>query len=200
MSADLLPALCMFALVMSITPGPNNTMLLASGVNFGFSRSLPHIAGISLGFGLMTVAVGSGLHTVFNRFPQAYLAMRILGASYMVWLAWQLANSAPMKPQQTPTARPMGFWAAAAFQWLNPKAWVMALSAVTTYLPTQPSTADLVLMTAVLCGINAPCVGLWAAFGQSLRRVLQQPRWLRLFNISMALVLLASLYPMLHDT
>jgi threonine/homoserine/homoserine lactone efflux protein len=200
MSAELLPALCLFALVMSITPGPNNTMLLASGVNFGFLRSLPHIAGISVGFGLMTVAVGLGLHTVLNRFPQAYLAMRILGATYMVWLAWKLANATPMKPHQTPTAHPMGFCGAAAFQWLNPKAWVMALSAVTTYLPTHPSAADLALMTAVLCGINAPCVGLWAAFGQSLRRVLQQQRWLRLFNIGMALALLASLYPMLQDT
>lgn len=198
MSAELLPALCLFALVMSITPGPNNTMLLASGVNFGLLRSLPHIAGISLGFGVMTVAVGLGLHTVLNRFPQVYLAMRILGAGYMVWLAWKLANAAPMTPELAHTAQPLGFWGAAAFQWLNPKAWVMALSAVTTYLPVSSSAVDLALMTVVLCGINAPCVGLWAAFGQSLRRVLQQPRWLRGFNISMALVLLASLYLMLQ--
>lgn len=199
MSVELLPALCLFAVVMSITPGPNNTMMLASGVNFGFVRSLPHIAGISIGFGLMTVAMGLGLHTLLERFPQAFAAMRVLGVTYMLWLAWKLANAGPMNADVARTARPMGFWAAAAFQWLNPKAWVMALGAVTTYLPAQPTAMHLAGMTLVLCLVNAPCVGLWAAFGQALRRVLQQPRWLRIFNIGMALALLASLYPMLRD-
>jgi len=197
MSPELIPALCLFALVTSITPGPNNTMMLASGLNFGFVRSLPHLLGISLGFGAMTIATGLGLHAVLERVPQAYSAMRYLGAAYMLWLAWQLARSGPMRPDSAKAAQPMGFLAAAAFQWVNPKAWVMALGAVTSYLPAQPSLAHLALMAAILCLINAPCVGLWAACGSALRRVLQDPLYLRIFNVSMALALLASMYPLL---
>ncbi|MDP3798216.1 MAG: LysE family translocator [Polaromonas sp.] len=199
MSPELLPALCLFALVTSITPGPNNTMVLASGVNFGFARSLPHIAGISIGFGVMTVAAGLGLHSALQSVPQAYAAMRYLGAAYMLWLAWQLAYSGPMAAETAGAARPMGFFAAAAFQWVNPKAWVMALGAVTAYLPAQPSPAQLVAMTLIFCLINAPCVGLWAACGCALRRLLEKPLYLRIFNVSMAVALVASLYPLLRD-
>jgi threonine/homoserine/homoserine lactone efflux protein len=199
MSLELLPALCLFAMVTSITPGPNNTMMLASGVNFGFTRSLPHIAGISIGFGVMTIAAGLGLHALLESIPQAYTVMRYLGAAYMLWLAWKLANSGPVSAETARTQRPMSFLAAAAFQWVNPKAWVMALGAVTTYLPPQPSLMQLAAMTLVLCVINAPCVGLWAACGYALRSFLQKPLYLRIFNVSMAVALVASLYPLLRN-
>lgn len=199
MAPELIPALCLFALVTSITPGPNNTMMLASGVNFGFVRSVPHLVGISLGFGVMTIATGLGLHAVLERVPQAYSAMRYLGGAYMLWLAWQLARSGPMTPGTAKAAQPMGFFAAAAFQWVNPKAWVMALGAVTTYLPAEPSLIHLVVMASIFCLINAPCVGLWAACGSALRRVLQDPLYLRIFNVFMALGLLASMYPLLSS-
>lgn len=199
MSLELLPALCLFALVTSITPGPNNTMMLASGVNFGFTRSLPHIAGISIGFGVMTIATGLGLYALLESIPQAYTVMRYLGAAYMLWLAWKLANSGPVSAEAARTQRPMSFLAAAAFQWVNPKAWVMALGAVTTYLPPQPSLMQLAAMTLVLCVINAPCVGLWAACGYALRSFLQKPLYLRIFNVTMAVALVASLYPLLRS-
>ena len=137
MTAETWLAFALFAFVSSITPGPNNTMLLASGVNFGFARSLPHMAGVTLGFCLMILLMGLGLGSVFARFPVLYTVLRYVGGTYMLYLAWKIFRSQPASPadNHAAAAKPMGFTAAAAFQWVNPKAWVMALGSITTYLP-----------------------------------------------------------------
>jgi threonine/homoserine/homoserine lactone efflux protein len=136
MSLDLLLPLCAFAAVSSITPGPNNAMILASGLNYGFVRSMPHLFGICCGFSFMIFATGLGLHAVFEQFPLLQVILKYVGAIYLLWLAWKLAHAAPMSSEQASLSKPMGFLGAAAFQWINPKAWVMSLGALTTYLPS----------------------------------------------------------------
>ena len=195
-------AFSLFAFVSSITPGPNNTMMLASGVNFGFARSLPHMTGITAGFCLMILLMGMGLGSVFERYPLLYTLMRYAGGAYMLYLAWKIFRSKPVpdtaeRASETLRARPMGFTAAAAFQWVNPKAWVMALGAITTYLPAQHSLWQLLALIGVMGVINMPSTGSWALFGSSMRRHLQQPTFLRVFNTLAALALVASLYPLL---
>lgn len=197
MNGSLFLALTLFAVVSSITPGPNNTMILASGVRFGFRRSLPHLAGISLGFGVMVTLVGLGLHAVLRDAPVILDTLRYVGSAYLVWLAYQLATAPPPGTEQAAAAQPMGFWAAAAFQWVNPKAWIMAMTAVTTYLPDKPLAWQILGVAGWFTVINIPCVAAWAGFGSAMRSYLQDPLRLRIFNVTMAVALLASLYPML---
>ncbi|WP_343732197.1 LysE family translocator [Duganella sp.] len=197
MSLELLLPLCTFAAVSSITPGPNNAMILASGLNYGFVRSLPHLFGITCGFAFMIFATGMGLHAVFEQVPMLQIVLKYGGAIYLLWLAWKLAHAAPMSGEQAGLSKPMGFFGAAAFQWINPKAWVMSLSALTTYLPQGFKVADVATLAGVFGIIGIFCVGAWALFGVAMRRVLQDPRSVRVFNIVMALLLVATLYPML---
>lgn len=197
MSLELLLPLCTFAAISSITPGPNNTMILASGLNYGFVRSLPHLFGITCGFTFMIFATGLGLHTVFEQVPMLQSILKYGGAIYLLWLAWKLAHAAPMSGEQASLSKPMGFWGAAAFQWINPKAWVMSLSALTTYLPEGFKVVDVALLAGVFGFIGVFCVGAWALFGVAMRRLLQDPRSVRIFNVVMALALVATLYPLL---
>jgi threonine/homoserine/homoserine lactone efflux protein len=200
LSPELLLAFALFAMVTSVTPGPNNTMLLASGVNFGFNRSIPHILGISCGLFVLVLAVGLGLGAVFEAYPLLYRLLRYLGGAYLLYLAWCIARSGPVAQSQESGSRPLGYWGAAAFQWVNPKAWVMAVGAISTYVPLQGYVVNVLVIAAVFALINAPVISLWAACGSLLRNVLRQPRWLRLFNISMALLLVISLYPLLLES
>lgn len=203
MNLDTLLAAGLFAVVSSITPGPNNTMLMASGVNFGFRRAQPHLWGVNLGFTFMVLCVGLGLHSVLDRFPQFYDLLRYAGSAYMLWIAWKLASARPAPAADTdggntpPTIQPMGFWAAAAFQWVNPKAWVMAVTCMSTYLPPNAGMAQVALLAGLFMVLGAPCSAFWVGFGQAMRGLLQDPLRLRIFNITMALALVASLYPML---
>ncbi|MFJ7145760.1 LysE family translocator [Pseudomonas protegens] len=199
LSVDLLLAFALFALVTSITPGPNNTLLLASGVNFGFNRSIPHILGISCGFFVLVLAVGLGLGAVFEAYPLLYSVLRYVGAAYLLYLAWKIARSGPMSEEQQGQGQPLGYWGAAAFQWVNPKAWVMAVGAISTYTPLQGYFTNVLVIAAVFALINAPSVSLWAACGSLLRNVLRNPRWLRLFNLGMAGLLVISLAPLLLE-
>lgn len=198
LSFDLLLAFALFAFVTSVTPGPNNAMLLASGVNFGFKRSVPHILGISSGFLVLVLAVGLGLGALFNAYPLFYRVLRYVGAAYLLYLAWSIARSGPASEGEIGQGQPLGFWGAAAFQWVNPKAWVMALGAISTYTPLQGYFFNVVVIASLFALINAPSVGVWAGFGSVLRNVLREPRWLRLFNLGMALLLVVSLYPLLQ--
>lgn len=199
MSPDLLVALIAFAFVTSVTPGPNNMMLLASGVNFGVRRSVPHMLGISLGFMLLVVAVGLGLGQLFERVPLLFSALRYLGAAYMLYLAWKIAGSAAPKTRSDERGKPFTFIQAAAFQWVNPKAWIMAIGAITTYAPQENFVVNVLLIAALFALINCPSVGLWTVAGSLLRRWLERPRILRAFNLGMALLLVASLYPIFAD-
>ncbi|ARU88694.1 LysE family translocator [Pseudomonas sp. M30-35] len=198
MNAELLVAFIAFAFVTSVTPGPNNMMLLASGVNFGMRRSLPHMLGISIGFMILVIAVGLGLGQLFAQVPMLYNVLRYAGAAYLLYLAWKIANAVAPEGQET-SAKPFSFLQAAAFQWINPKAWVMAIGAITTYTPHENFTLNVVLIAALFALVNCPSVGLWTVAGRLLRNWLSNPRVLRGFNISMALLLAASLYPIFAD-
>ncbi|SDT34039.1 LysE family translocator [Pseudomonas granadensis] len=200
LSLDLLLGFALFALVTSITPGPNNTMLLASGVNFGFNRTIPHMLGITCGFFVLVVAVGFGLGAVFQNYPILYTILRYVGAAYLLYLAWKIAHSGPVGDNVEGEARPISYLGAAAFQWVNPKAWIMAIGAISTYTPMQGYFINVVVIAAVFAIINLPSVGLWAACGTLLRNVLKEPRWLRVFNWGMAALLVISLYPLLLES
>ncbi len=198
-SALLLPLMA-FAIASSITPGPNNLMLLASGVNFGFRRSFPHILGIGIGFMILLVVVGLGVGQALQTYPLLYDALRIISLLYMVWLAWKIATSGPVdnKPDR-PSATPMTFVQAALFQWVNPKAWAMAIAAIATYTRPVDYFSSLLWVTLIFGLINLPCVTAWAAFGVGLRHWLQDPVKLKVFNITMALLLVASFLPLVGD-
>ncbi len=199
MTAELLIAFILFAFVTSITPGPNNLMLLASGVNFGVRRSLPHMLGISLGFMVLVLAVGLGLGQLFERLPPLYLALRYLGAAYLLYLAWKIAVAGSPDSSGSERGQPLSFLQAAAFQWINPKAWVMAIGAITTYTPQDGFVSNVLLIAALFALVNCPSVGLWTLAGSLLRTWLNRPLALRAFNLGMALLLVASLYPVLSD-
>ncbi|MGN8278487.1 LysE family translocator [Pseudomonas sp. SMN5] len=200
LSLDLLLGFALFALVTSITPGPNNTMLLASGVNFGFNRTIPHMLGITCGFFSLVLAVGLGLGAVFQTYPFLYTALRYIGAAYLLYLAWKIAHSGPVGDSQPGDHAPISYWGAAAFQWVNPKAWIMAIGAISTYTPLQGYFVNVVVIAAVFALINLPSVSLWVVCGTLLRNLLRDRRWLRLFNWGMALLLVASLYPLLLES
>ncbi len=192
MTQDLLLALTAFALVTSITPGPNNLMLMASSANFGFRRTIPHMLGIGAGFFLLLLLSGLGLAQVFEQSP--LLRGLFTGASvvYMGWLAWRILT-APAPGSVAASGRPITFVQAAAFQWVNPKAWAMAVTAATVYGPGVGTLG----VAAVFAAVNLPSVSVWTLLGQTLRRWLTTPVRLRLFNAVMALALVASLLPVL---
>lgn len=195
MSSDVFLALVAFAFVSSITPGPNNLMLMASGANFGFRRTVPHMLGIGIGFGVMIVLVGLGLVRIFDAFPVTHLILTIVGTLYLLWLAWKIAHaSAPDSARAG--ARPFTFIQAALFQWVNPKAWQMALTAITLYAPDRSAVAIL-WVGLVFAIINLPSVSTWTVLGQQMQRILSSPARLRAFNRSMAALLVASLVPVL---
>ena len=195
MNAELLGAFCLFAFVSSITPGPNNLMLLASGVNHGFRATLRHLLGVSAGFALMLVAVGLGLAELFERWPLLHELLRYVGAAYLLWLAWRIARSG--SPAQAQAQPAMGFFAAAAFQWVNPKAWMMGITAYTTYV--QARDLPLVLAVAALFAvINLPCLSTWTLLGSRLRGWMALGQRQRYFNLLMGGLLVISLWPMLR--
>jgi threonine/homoserine/homoserine lactone efflux protein len=185
---------------MSGTPGPNNMMLLASGVNFGFRRSIPHMLGISFGVMLLLLAIGFGLHEVLQRWPLIFTVIKYAGGAYLLWLAWMIANAGPLDDGTGETrGRPMRFLEALAFQWINPKAWVMAVGAMATYTNESAYTLTVIIVALVFGVVCGPATGTWTAFGVALKRFLQDPKANRLFNIAMALALVASLWPLVRE-
>ena len=194
MNYDLLLGLSLFAFVSSITPGPNNLMLMASGANFGFRRTIPHMLGVGIGFSVMIVLVGAGLIQVFDLYPVLHTALKIVSVLYLLWLAWKIANAAPPEGETKSDATPFTFIQAALFQWVNPKAWTMALTAIAVYTADQSLGA--VTLVALIFGlVNLPSVSTWTILGQQMARFLTSPAKLRLFNWAMAGLLVLSLYP-----
>ncbi|MEH6586980.1 MAG: LysE family translocator [Halioglobus sp.] len=199
MPFELLTGLALFSFVSSITPGPNNLMLMASGANFGFRLTLPHMLGVGLGFTAMVALVGFGLVGLFEAYPLSYDILKVVSVVYLVYLAWKIATSAApagSEVAQGGEGKPITFLQAVLFQWVNPKAWTMALTALTVYAPSQNLGAVL-LVAAVFGLINLPCVSCWTLLGQQLQRLLTSRRRLVIFNVSMAVMLVASLYPVL---
>lgn len=196
MNIDILFALLMFAFVSTITPGPNNLMLLASGANFGFQRTLPHMLGIMSGVVVMIVLLGLGAMQVFERVAWSYDLLKILCVLYMLYLASKIARSAPLSESDQTDSKPFSFVQAALFQWVNPKAWTMALTAITLYSPER--SVESVLIIALVFGVvNLPSISVWVLAGKQLQVCLADARYLRYFNWTMAAFLLVSLYPML---
>jgi threonine/homoserine/homoserine lactone efflux protein len=198
MPTDTFLALLVFAFVSSITPGPNNLMLLSSGVNFGFARTIPHMLGIGAGFVALLLGVGFGLGALLSTWPQLNLALKVAGGAYLLYLAWRIGMSRSMGGGADGAARPMGFLAAAAFQWVNPKAWVMAVTAMALYTNAERPFLSVILVAVAFGLVNVPCVSSWAGFGMALRGFLSDPVRLKWFNILMGVLLAASVWPMLR--
>jgi threonine/homoserine/homoserine lactone efflux protein len=177
-----------YSFVMSITPGPNNVMLTASGATFGFRRTVPHIFGVSAGFSVVLLAVCAGLDALFTRWPQTQTVLRWAGAAYLVYLGWRILRAGEAKAGHSP--KPLTLLEAAAFQFLNPKAWVMTLTAAAMFLPRELGfLAACAYMVGVMALINLPCVTVWALFGSSLRGFLARPAGRVAFNAMMAVAL-----------
>lgn len=197
MTAATLLALFTFAFATSITPGPNNMMLFASGVNFGFRRTIPHMFGIGAGFFSLLIAVGFGLGAVLKAYPLLFTLLKFAGGFYLLYIAWKIAMSRSIDGGAA-GARPMTFIEAAAFQWVNPKAWVMALGAMTAYPAPESYAVSVLIIAGVFAAVNVPSVSCWAGFGSVLRQWLSVPSRLKWFNICMGALLALSLWPMLR--
>jgi len=195
---DVLTALILFAFVAGVTPGPNNLMLMASGVNFGLRRTLPHLAGVCLGFPAMVALVGFGLDAIFRTFPGFLTALRYVSVAYMLWLTYKIATAGPVH-EEGAGKRPLGFFGAAAFQWVNPKGWVMAVSALTSYtvMADYAHSAGIVVLVFLL--IALPASGVWMLAGNAMRPLLSNPKRVRPFNLTMAALLLASIVPVVFE-
>ncbi|TKB43207.1 LysE family translocator [Thalassotalea mangrovi] len=206
MSVEMYAALALFCLVSSITPGPNNLMLMSSGATFGFRRTIPHLLGVAIGFVVMVILVGIGLTQLFDLFPVSYQILKVISVAYLLFLAYKIAHSSDAVKNNANTIAeqdegdennqptPISFWQAVAFQWVNPKAWTMALTAISVYAPSQQFAA--VLVVAGIFGmINLPSISAWTMLGQELQRVLTSQRRLQRFNWTMATLLVLSLYP-----
>lgn len=199
MSHSLLIAFFIFATVMFFTPGPNNIMVLSSGLTYGFRPTLPHIAGITIGCAFMVGAVGLGFGTIFVAYPVLQTILKYAGAAYLIYLAAAIAISEPVTPGQDNGRGPMTFWGAVLFQWVNVKGWVMVIGTITAYagIASFPWNIVIQVVLCLLLGVVAPSI--WTLSGSSLRSLMTSRRAVRAFNIVMAALLLASLYPVFMD-
>ena len=198
MSHSLLFAFVVFAAVMFFTPGPNNVMVMSSGLTYGFRRTLPHITGVVIGFAFMVGAVGLGFGTVFIAFPVLQTILKYVGAAYLVYLAVVIAMSGSPKPGETGRG-PLTFWQGAMFQWVNVKGWVAIIGTITAYAGIASFPFNIVLQVLVFLVMGAASITTWTWFGSALRPVLTSERAVRVFNVAMAVLLLASLYPVFTD-
>jgi threonine/homoserine/homoserine lactone efflux protein len=199
MSQSLVAAFVVFGAVMAFTPGPNNIMVLSSGLTYGFRRSLPHIAGISIGVALMVASVGLGVGAIFVAYPVLQTILKYVGIAYLIYLAGQIAMSGPVTPGQDNARGPMTFWAAVLFQWVNVKGWVMAIGLITAYSAIARFPWNIAAQAAVMFVMAGLSSLIWTLFGSALRSLMTSKRAVRAFNIVMAILLLASLYPVLMD-
>ncbi|HVY02804.1 MAG TPA: LysE family translocator [Caulobacterales bacterium] len=183
----------LFAFAASVTPGPNNMMMMASGANFGLARTLPHMAGVVFGFTVLILAVGLGLGALLTAWPALHAILYWAGSAYLLWLAWRIASAGTVGAVEA--GRPRNFWEIVAFQWVNPKAWTGALGAVATYAPPENYYANLAIICAIFAGVNIPVAFLWTTGGAALKGLLADARALRAFNIAMALLLVISIPP-----
>jgi len=180
-----------YSFVMSITPGPNNVMLTASGANFGFRKTVPHILGVTIGFSVVLLAVCAGLDVIFTRWPAAQTVLRWAGAAYLLYLGWRLLRAGEAKAANS--RKPLTMLEAGAFQFLNPKAWVMTLTAAAMFLPRELGfLSACTYMVVVMALVNLPCIMVWALFGSSLRGFLARPGGRIAFNVAMAVSLTAT--------
>ncbi len=192
MSLEQIIAFAIFAFVTSATPGPNNVMLTATGANVGVRRGMPHVLGVALGFSLMIFLVAAGIGSTLIETPSAMRVLRVAGIVVLLWLAWKIATAG--RTSEGERQRPIGFWGAAAFQWVNPKAWLICASAVGSFLQTESGGAipQAALFGLIFVAVGMPCMFAWLSFGAAMQRVLQTDRALRVFNVAMGLLLAAT--------
>jgi threonine/homoserine/homoserine lactone efflux protein len=197
-SRELFFAFVLFAAVMFFTPGPNNIMVMSSGLTYGFRRTLPHILGVVVGFAFMVGAVGVGFGTVFLAFPILQTILRYVGAAYLIYLAVMIAMAGPPKPGEA-SRGPLTFWQGAMFQWVNVKGWVAVIGTITAYAGIAQFPLNIVLQVLIFLLMGTASITTWTLFGSALRPFLTSPRLVQAFNIAMALLLLASLYPVFME-
>lgn len=195
MSYETLIALTVFAVVISISPGPNNIMLLASGVNYGFAKSIPHILGVAFGLSFLCLCIGFGLGTLFQLYPQLLVYLKVFALIYLVYLSWRTAFSKVISTNKSGVSRPMTFIEACLFQWVNPKAWVMLITMITLYTNADQPTLSLIIVAVVFILTNLPSQSVWALFGMTLRNFLSKERHIRIFNIATGVLLILSIAP-----
>ena len=195
-TSENLAAFWLFAIVATASPGPNNMMVLAASARVGFVRSIPLVLGIAAGVCALIISVGLGLGAVFEAQPWLYSVLRVVGSMYLLYLAWQIANAGAINDRED-AGSALGFANGATFQLVNPKAWVIAISIVSTYVPSENFTANVVLL-ALIFGLTAiVAVSMWAGFGSPLRQLLRAPRKALWFNRAMGAALMVSVLPML---
>lgn len=195
---EALIPIVLFTFSTSITPGPNNLMIMSSGLNYGVHRSLPHLLGICLGFPAMIVAIGLGLGTLFSQFPLLHEVIRWAGIAYLLYLAWVIARTRQV--DSASDSKPFTFLQAVAFQWVNPKGWIMAVGALAAFTsPSGEMWLEIARIALTFIAVGGPCIVIWLLFGVGLKRLLNDPLYLRRFNIAMGLLLAASVVPMVLD-
>jgi len=195
MTLDLIFALLAFAFVASITPGPNNLMLMASGLNYGVRQTFGHLMGVWLGFLGMMFLIGIGLKEFLDQFPMAYTILKIISLVLLCYLAYKIATAGKSKAKDNKVSKPISFIQAVAFQWTNPKAWVMCLTAVSAYTGDVTSLLNIALVVVFFGIVNLPCIVAWVCLGTQLRALLNTPLRLKIFNYGAAALLLATLIP-----
>ena len=198
-SQQLAIAFVVFAAAALFTPGPNNIMLMASGLNYGFRRTLPHVAGVTIGFSFLVGVIGLGLGAVFAAYPLLHTVLKYAGAAYLIYLAIMIAISGPADTGPGGEGKPMTFLGAAMFQWVNVKGWVIAVGAITAYAAIAAYPLNIAALSILLFLIGLGSSITWVLLGSSLQAVVKSPRAVRIFNVIMALLLLASLYPVLKE-
>jgi threonine/homoserine/homoserine lactone efflux protein len=186
----------LFSLAGGITPGPNNIMLLSSGVNFGLRASVPHIIGILIGVLGLQLAIGCGFYGLLKALPWLYWALHFAALGYILYLAWRIATADGLSPSGSAT-RPLTVLQGAAFQWVNPKAWAIGVAVITTFSSARNPLSDAVLVAVVCSAFTLPSLLIWTLFGRMMRNVLASPRTVRFFNVTMAILLVLSLLPAL---
>lgn len=198
-----------FAVSMSATPGPNNAMVASSGATFGFARTMPHILGVAVGFPIMIVAVALGAGDLMRGNPRVHEILRWIGAAYLIWLAFKIATARPsavdaerayVAGSRQGRTKPMNFLQAALFQWLNPKAWVVAVGGVATYTTANGVFAQAFVLAIIFLIVTLPSLAFWTFTGVGAARLLRSNRALRVFNLVMAVLLVASLLPLLGES
>lgn len=199
MSQHLTIAFLLFAVASCFTPGPNNTMLLTSGLNFGFRRTLPHVLGVTFGFGFLVAIMGVGVGAIFAAYPTLYTVLKYVGAAYLLYLAWAIAMSGGIDDGGEKRGKPLSFFGGAVFQWVNVKGLIMSVGAVTTYSAIAPFPYNIIALSLIFMIVGFFSSASWTLFGTGLRSLLSTPRAVRIFNVTMALLLVASLYPVLFE-
>lgn len=194
MNMSLFAPYLLFCIVMTSTPGPNNALVILSGARFGIYKTVPLILGIAFGVAVQLFTIGIGLNQIFLTLPQLQFILGFIGFMYILWLAWKIASSGPLniELEQKPS---MGFLQGALFQWVNPKAWIISISTVSTYFALNPPVSEIIYAALILMLVSIPCVGIWAVSGLFLRQHLIKHQFAFIFNITMAIALLVSVLP-----